>query len=144
MNTFRAPIWYPSGCRRHCRGKLGSAPQHTQAYRGILYRASKHKIRQGRGQFDRRRARGSGVVPNIALCARIKGGANREISKGKSICGPTVYFLPMRTNKERRKDKHLGAFYRDTQGFGRLDAGSRVGFISSRLPLRRLWTSVPQ
>ena len=31
-------------------------------------------------------------------------------------------------------------FFRDAQGFGRLDAGSRAGFASSRLPPP--WTSV--
>ena len=33
-------------------------------------------------------------------------------------------------------------FFRDAQGFGRLDAGSRAGFPSSRPPLP--WTSVFQ
>ena len=33
-------------------------------------------------------------------------------------------------------------FFRDAQGFGRLDAGSRVGFTSSRPPPP--WTSVFQ
>ena len=33
-------------------------------------------------------------------------------------------------------------FFRDTQGFGRLDAGSRAGFSSSRPPPP--WTSVLQ
>ena len=33
-------------------------------------------------------------------------------------------------------------FFRDAQGFGRLDAGSRAGFTSSRPP--SLWTPVLQ
>ena len=42
----------------HCRRKPGRAPQHAQAYRGTLYRASKaggHSTRfdEGEGQLDR-------------------------------------------------------------------------------------------
>ena len=41
-------------------------------------------------------------------------------------------FFPTRTNKERRTGKIPRAFARDAQGFGRLNAGSCVGFTSSR------------
>ena len=44
-------------------------------------------------------------------------------------------------HKERRTGKIRGAFFKDAQGFGRLDAGSRAGLTSSRLPA---WTSVFQ
>ena len=43
-------------------------------------------------------------------------------------------------HKERRTGKIYGAFVKDAQGFGRLDAGSRAGFSSSRPPPP--WTSV--
>ena len=36
--------------------------------------------------------------------------------------------------KARRSGKIRGAFFRDAQGFGRLDADSRAGFTSSRPP----------
>ena len=45
-------------------------------------------------------------------------------------------------HKERRTGKIRGAFCKDAQGFGRLDAGSRAGFTSSRSPPP--WTSVFQ
>ena len=51
-------------------------------------------------------------------------------------------FLPTRANKERRTGKIRGAFFRDAQGVGRLDAGSRAGLTSSRPPPP--WTSVFQ
>ena len=41
--------------------------------------------------------------------------------------------------KERRRQDSWG-FFKDVQGFGRLDAGSRAGFTSSRPPPP--WTSV--
>ena len=44
-------------------------------------------------------------------------------------------------NKERRTGDSSG-FFKDAQGFGRLDAGSRAGFTSSRPPPP--WTSVFQ
>ena len=36
--------------------------------------------------------------------------------------------------KQRRTGKIRGGLFRDVQGFGRLDAGSRAGFTSSRPP----------
>ena len=41
-------------------------------------------------------------------------------------------FFPTRANKERRTGKIPAAFFRDAQGFGRLDVGSRAGLTSSR------------
>ena len=43
---------------------------------------------------------------------------------------------------ERRTGKIRGFFFKDSQGFERLDAGSRAGFTSSRPPPP--WTSVFQ
>ena len=42
-----------------CRGKPGRAPRHAQAYRGTLYRVSKHQIR--RGQKAVRSSTGEGM-----------------------------------------------------------------------------------
>ena len=44
---------------------------------------------------------------------------------------------------ERRTGKMRGAFSKDAQGFGRLDAGSRAGFFTSSRPPPP-WTSVFQ
>ena len=52
------------------------------------------------------------------------------------------HFSSYEGDKERRTGKIRGAFLKDVQGFGRLDAGSRAGFTSSRLPPP--WTSVFQ
>ena len=50
------------------------------------------------------------------------------------------HFSSYEGHKERRTGKIRGAFFKDAQGFGRLDAGSRAGFTSSRPPPP--WTSV--
>ena len=52
------------------------------------------------------------------------------------------HFSSYEGHKERRTGKIRGAFSRMPQGFGRLDAGSRAGFTSSRPPPP--WTSVFQ
>ena len=52
------------------------------------------------------------------------------------------HFSPYEGHKERRTGKIRGAFSKDAQGFGRLDAGSRAGFTSSRPPPP--WTSIFQ
>ena len=49
-----------------------------------------------------------------------------------SDCG--LFSSYTRANKERRTGKIRAAFFRDEQGFGRVDAGSRAGFTSSRPP----------
>ena len=67
------------------------------------------------------------------MCARIKG-VNREVFRGKSVSLTTVCFLLTRANKERRTGNLSRVFSRDAQGFGRLDAGSRAGYTSSRPP----------
>ena len=45
-----------------------------------------------------------------------------------------VCFFTTRVIKERRTGEIPGAFFRDAQGFGRLDAGSCAGFTRSRPP----------
>ena len=60
----------------------------------------------------------------------------------RSFQARTICLLLTRANKERRTGKIRGAFFRNAQGFGRLDDGSRVGFTSSRPPPP--WTSVFQ
>ena len=52
------------------------------------------------------------------------------------------HFSSYEGHKERQTGKRFGGFFKDAQGFGRLDAGSRAGFTSSRSPPP--WTSVFQ
>ena len=52
------------------------------------------------------------------------------------------HFSSYEGHKERRTGKIRGAFFRDAQDFGRLDAASRAGSTSSRPPPP--WTSVFQ
>ena len=92
----------------------------------VLYRVGTHQIRR------RRRAARSLTSHGKAepLCARIKG-ANREVSEGKLMSDHCRHFSSCKGHKERRTGKIRGAF-KNAQGFGRLDAGSRAGFTSSR------------
>ena len=52
------------------------------------------------------------------------------------------HFSSYEGRKERRTGKIRVFFFKDAQGFGRLDAGSHAGFTSSRPPPP--WTSVSQ
>ena len=72
VRLCRAPIWVSSGGVN--RGKPGMEQHHAQAYRGTIYRASKHQIRRGRREAPSSTSQGSAEP----LCARIKG-ANREV-----------------------------------------------------------------
>ena len=92
----------------------------------VLYRVGTHQIRR------RRRAARSLASQGRAepLCARIKG-ANREVSEGK-LMSDHCHFSSYEGHMERRTGKIRGAF-KDAQGFGRLDAGSRAGYTSSGL-----------
>ena len=129
VRLFRAPIWCPSGGWRHARGR-----EHCESL-VVLYRVGTHQIRR------RRRAARSLTSQGRAepLCARIKG-ASREGSEGK-LMSDHCHFSSYEGHKERRTGKICGAF-NNAQGFGRLDAGSRAGFTSSRPPPP--WTSVFQ
>ena len=51
-----------------------------------------------------------------------------------------VTFLPTRATRSGERAKDSWGFFKVAQGFGRLDAGSRAGFTSSRPPPP--WTSV--
>ena len=89
----------------HCRGKLGRASQHTQAYRCTFYPASKHQIRQGWRAVRSSTSQG-GAEP---LCTRVKGGANREVSEEEAISGPWSVFLQGPTKRGERLGS-LGRF----------------------------------
>ena len=86
VRLFRAPTWCSSGgggtlgAGALSRGKPGEAQQHAQAYRGKLYRVTKHKIRRewtaARSSTSQGRAK--------PLCPIIKG-VNWEVSEGKLV-----------------------------------------------------------
>ena len=70
----------------------------------------------------------------LNACARETKAQTGRFLREKLISDQTVCFLSTRVNKERPTGKIPGAFFRDAQGFGRLGAGSRAGFTSSRPP----------
>ena len=76
------------------------------------------------------------------LCARIKG-ANREVSflREKLISASDHDLFSSYLGQQGAVNgQDSWGFFRDAQDFGRLDAGSRAGFTSSRPPPP--WTSV--
>ena len=75
------------------------------------------------------------------LCSRING-TNREIFGRENLISDHGLFYSYEDQQEAANGKIRGEFFRDAQGFGRVDAGSRAGFTSSRLPPP--WTSVFQ
>ena len=66
------------------------------------------------------------------LCARIKG-ANREVSEGKADVWPRSFFF-LREPQGAANGRASWGFFKDAQGFERLDAGSCAGFTSLRPP----------
>ena len=102
----------------------------------VLYRVGTHQIRQ------RRRAARSSTSQGRAtlLWARITV-LNREVSEGKADVWPRSYFF-LRGPQGAANGQDSWGFFRDAEGFGRLDAGSRAGSTSSRPPPP--WTSVFQ
>ena len=123
---FRAPIWCPSGGwfhargREHCRGEPSSALSGGYAPDSAKARSS---TSQGRAE---------------PLCARITG-LNREVSEGKADVWPRSFSF-LRGPQGAAIGQDSWGFFKDAQDFGRLDAGSRAGFTSSRPPPP--WTSV--
>ena len=93
----------------------------------VLYPVGTHQIRR------RRRAARSSTSQGRTepLCARIIG-LNREISEGKADVRPRSSFLFLRGPQGAANGQDSWGFFKDAQGFGRLDAGSRVA--SSRPP----------
>ena len=104
----------------------------------VLYRVGTHQI------WRRRRAARSSTSQGRTkpLCARTTG-LNRETSEGKTDVSPRSFFF-LREPQGAANGQDSWGFFRDAQqqAFGRLDAGSRAGFTSSRPPPP--WTSVFQ
>ena len=103
----------------------------------VLYRVSTHQIRRRRGAARSSTSQGRAEP----LCARIAG-LNREVSEGRADVWPRYYFF-LRGPQGAANGQDSWGFFRDSQGFGRLDAGSRAGSTSSRPPPPP-WTSVFQ
>ena len=102
----------------------------------VLDRVGPHQIRRRR-KAARSLTRKGRADP---LCARITG-LNREVSEGKADVRPRSYFF-LRGPQGAANGQDSWGFFRDAQGFGQLDAGSRAGSTSSRPPPP--WTSVFQ
>ena len=76
-------------------------------------------------------------------CPRESKARTRKFLRGKLISDQAL-FSSYESQQAAAYGQDLGAFFRDAQGFGRLDAGSpRAGFISSR-PLPPPWSSILQ
>ena len=102
----------------------------------VLYQVGMHQIRRRR-RADRSLTSQGRAEP---LCARIES-ANREVFEGKADIWPRSFFF-LRGPHGAANGQDSWCFFKGAQGFGRLDAGSCAGFISSRPPPP--WTSVFQ
>ena len=104
----------------------------------VLYQVGTHQIRRRRRRAARSLTSQGRAEP---LCARTES-ANREVSEGKKadLCPRSFFFLRGPHGAANGQDSW--GFFKDAQGFGRQDAGSRAGFTSSRPPPP--WTSVFQ
>ena len=118
---FRAPIWCPSG--GGSTRKAGSIIAESLV---ALYPVSTHQIPRGWREARSSTSQESGEL----LCARIKG-ANREVSDRKKLISGHALFSLYEGRKGAANGQHSSVFFRDAQGFRRLDAGSRAGFTSS-------------
>ena len=103
----------------------------------VLYQVGTHQIRRRRRAVRSLTSQGRAEL----LCARIES-ANREVSEGKADLLPRSFFFLRRGPHGAANGQDSWGFFKDAQGFGRLDAGSRPGFTSSRPPPP--WTSVFQ
>ena len=90
----------------------------------------------GGGQLDRRRARGV-----LNSCGRESKARTGRFLREKLISDHGL-FSSYKGGQGAANGLDSWGFFRDAQGFGRLDAGSRAGLSSSRPP--QPWTSVFQ
>ena len=125
---FRAPTWCTS------RGGGTREERNTLIAERLvaLNRVGTRHIRRARRAALTSMSQGS-VEP---LCARIKG-ANREVTEGKAELLPrSVFFLQDKGQQEPANRQVSWGFFRDAQGFGRLDNDSRARLTSSNPPSR--------
>ena len=76
----------------------------------------------------------------LTSCARESKTRTGGFLKGKLVSNHGLFSFHEESQREQRAGRMLGAFYRDANGFGRLDADLRVSCTSSRP--RPQWTSV--
>ena len=132
---YRAPIWwYPSG-----GGGTREAGRTVTESLVALYRVCAHRFGEGGEQLDRRRARGG--VLNARRGRESKAARIGRLLREKLVSGHGL-FSSYEDQQGAANGQDSWDFFRDAQGFGRVDAGSRSGFISSRSPPP--WTSVFQ
>ena len=77
----------------------------------------------------------------LNLCARESKARIGEVL-GEKLISDHGLFSSYEGLQRAANGQDSWGFFRDAQGFGRLGAGSRAGFVSSRPPLP--WTSVFQ
>ena len=120
---FQAPIWCPPG------GGGTREARNTVAKRLVpLYRVGTHQIRCGWLE-----ARSSTYQRSAKPCVQ-----ESKVRTGRFFRGMISdhgLFSSYEGQQEAANGQDSCGFFRDAQGHGRLDAGSRAGFISSRPPL---------
>ena len=129
---FRAPIWCPSGSG--ATRETGSTVVDERMV--ALYGVITHQFSEGGRQLDRRR--GTGVLNS---CARESKARTGRFLREKWT-PDQGFFSSYKDQQEVANGQDSWGFSRNVHGFGRLNAGSRAGFTSSRLPPS--WTSVFQ
>ena len=127
---YRVPIWCPS--RGGDTREVGSTLLAESLI--VLYRVGTHQVRRGWRVTRSSTSQGSAEP----LCAGSKARTGRFLRE-KLISDQSLFSSFQ--GQERAPNGHdLWGFFKDAQGFGRLDAGSCTGFTRSRPPPP--WTSV--
>ena len=135
MRLFRPPMWWcPSGGGGTREGG-GTFAESLVGRSSALIGSVRNGFGEGGGQLDRRRARGV-----LNSCARESKVRIERLLRENAISDYGLF--SSYKGKQGAVNGQDGAFFRDALGFGRLDAGSRAGFTSSRPPPP--WTSVFQ
>ena len=101
-----------------------------------FYRVGTHQNR--RGQREARSSTGQGVLNPCARASKVR---TRRFLREKLI-SDYDRFSSYGVQQGVANEQNSWGFFRDAQGLGWLDAGSRVGFTNSRPPPP--WTSVFQ
>ena len=120
---FRAPIWYPSG-----GGGTREAGRTVTESLVALYRVGAHRFGEDGEHLDCRRARGG--VLNACRGRKLKAARTGRLLREKLVSGHGL-FSSYEDQQGAANGQDSWDFFRDAQGFGRMDAGSRAGFISS-------------
>ena len=119
---LRVPNWCPSGGSG--TREAGSTVAESVV---AIYRVDTHQMWRGPRTAPLLTRQGSAEL----LRARTKS-ANREVSEGKDDLWPWSVVFVRGPTRSGERARFVGLF-RDAQGFGRLDAGSRSGITNSRV-----------